>query len=410
MSRPDPKLPWWTKLAWRLYTPSPPVAGDVLMWCLRYTLPFTNLRIPVAIFRGRSRCDGQLGTVVTAGAGNGMNYLIHRFFESEPQREAVSNVPVWNLARTLQRLQATADLTIARVDRLSTRFLFDAGSLAIPEGVGATLTVPEDLAMLARRNHHLKDDLRVVRRNGLTSDITHAESDFEVFYHTMYVPFIRNRHGEHAVIRNIDWLRRTFGHGGLQWIRRDGQPIAGQILQRRGPILKFVVLGKISEEWAPVKSGTTDALYFFGIQHAKELGCKLIDLGGCRPSLGDGVLRHKRKWGALLVEQPYAYYDFLVHWTRFSGPVVAFLAHTPLVFRDRSGLSAIAVVDRSEAVTRAEAAKVHHAMWMPGLRRLYLVATAGWQAGQESPPQTVLLNLADVEDCDPQKLQTLGNT
>jgi len=151
-----------------------------------------------------------------------MNYLIHCFFESEPQREAVSNVPVWNLARILQRLQATADLTIARVDRLSTRFLFDAGSLAIPEGVGATLTVPEDLAMLARRNHHLKDDLRVVRRNGLTSDITHAESDFEVFYHTMYVPFIRNRHGEHAVIRNIDWLRRTFCHGGLQWIRRDG--------------------------------------------------------------------------------------------------------------------------------------------------------------------------------------------
>ena len=96
-----------------------------------------------------------------------------------------------------------------------------------------------------------------------------------------------------------------------------------------------------------------------------------------------------------------------MHWTRFSGPVVAFLAHTPLVFRDRSGLSAIAVVDRSEAVTRAEAAKVHHAMWMPGLRRLYLVATAGWQAGQESPPQTALLNLADVEDCDPQKLQTL---
>ena len=166
-------------------------------------------------------------------------------------------------------------------------------------------------------------------------------------------------------------------------------------------------MGKLSGEWAPVKSGTTDTLYFFGIQHAKELGCTLIDLGSCRPSLGDGVLRHKRKWGALLVEQPYAYYDLLVHWTRFSGPVVAFLAHTPLVFRDRSGLSAIAVVDRREPAKRAEAAKIHHAMWMPGLRRLYLVATAGWQAGQESPPQTVLLNLADVEDCDPQKLQTL---
>lgn len=152
------------------------------------------------------------------------------------------------------------------------------------------------------------------------------------------------------------------------------------------------------------------ALYFAFVNHAKALGCQRVDFGSCRPSLSDGVLRYKRKWRAHLVEQPYAHYDLLVHWTRFGGPVVAFLAHTPLVFRDRSGLSAIAVVDRSEPVTRAEAAKAHHAMWMPGLRRLYLVATAGWQARQESPPQTVLLNLADVEDCDPQKLQTLGNT
>ena len=151
-----------------------------------------------------------------------MNYLIHCFFESEPQREAVSNVPVWNLTRTLQRWRTTVDLTIVCVDRLSARPFFGADYLAVPEWVGATLTVPEDLTALARRSRHLKDDLRVVRRNGLTSDITHAESDFEVFYHTMYVPFIRNRHGEHAVIRNIDWLRRTFCHGGLQWIRRDG--------------------------------------------------------------------------------------------------------------------------------------------------------------------------------------------
>ena len=90
--------------------------------------------------------------------------------------------------------------------------------------------------------------------------------------------------------------------------------------------------------------------------------------------------------------------------------MAAFLAHTPLIFRDRGELSAVAVVDRNEPATRAEAAKIHHAMWMPGLRRLYLVAAGGWQAGQECPPQTVLVNLADVEDCDPQKLQTLWNT
>ena len=54
-------------------------------------------------------------------------------------------------------------------------------------------------------------------------------------------------------------------------------------------------------------------------------------------------------------------------------------------------------------MTRTEAERIHHAMWMPGLRRLYLVATAGWQAGQEGPPQMVLVNLTDAGRLRPSK-------
>jgi hypothetical protein len=226
----------------------------------------------------------------------------------------------------------------------------------------------------------------------------------------MYVPFIRSRYGEHAVIRNIDWLRRIFHRGGLLWVRQNGQPIAGLLFQRRQQLLRSIVLGTLHGEWAPMEAHAFAALYFALVNHAKALDCQRVDFGSCRPSLNDGVLRYKRKWDVSLVEQRKSYCDLLVHWNRFSGPVAAFLVHTPLVFRDRNGLSAVAVVDRREPAKRAEAAKIHHAMWMPGLHRLYLVATAGWRAGQESPPQTVLLNLADVEDCDPQKLQILWNT
>ena len=88
-------------------------------------------------------------------------------------------------------------------------------------------------------------------------------------------------------------------------------------------------------------------------------------------------------------------------------PVTAFLARTPLIFRDHGRLSAIHVMNQSELVTQTEVEKTYHAMWMPGLHRLYLASSSGWQAGQERPPQTVLVDLTDVEDCDPQKLQAL---
>jgi hypothetical protein len=73
------------------------------------------------------------------------------------------------------------------------------------------------------------------------------------------------------------------------------------------------------------------------------------------------------------------------------------------------GLSAIKVINHSGPATPTDIRKIHHSRWIPGLRRLYLVAVSGWQAGQEGPSQTVLVDLAGVEDCDPQTLQTLWN-
>lgn len=245
MTQSDPKPRWWSELAWRLYRRLPWPVIDIPGQCIPYILPCYSLRVPVAILRGPAHPDGQSGIVVTAGAEPGVSYWVQRFFVGQPRRELVGQAPVWNLARTLQRLQATANLTIARIDRLSARFLFDGNYLAVPEWVGTTLTVPEQIDTLTESNYALKRELRKVRRHGLTSDITHVESDFEVFYHTMYVPFIRNRHGEHAVIRSIDWLRRIFHHGGLLWVRQNGQLVAGLLFQRRHQLLRLIVLGTL---------------------------------------------------------------------------------------------------------------------------------------------------------------------
>ncbi|MGH7791976.1 MAG: hypothetical protein ACREOB_06625, partial [Thermodesulfobacteriota bacterium] len=271
------------------------------------------------------------------------------------------------------------------------------------------LTIPEDSRKLVKGSRNLKQDLRVVRRNNLYPEVTHAETDFEMFYHTMYVPFVRNRHGEHALIRDIHRSRRMFRQGGLQWIRCNGRPIAGRIFQRRDHVLKFVAQGTVNGEWSPVKEGAIAALYFFGIDHAKQLGCKLIDLGVSRPSLNDGVLRYKRKWGVTVVENGDIYYDFLLCWNRLNKAVASFLSNTPLIFRDHDGLSAISVIDQNEPATQNDAWKISHSMWMPGLQRLYLVATSGWQPVHDSPPQTTLIDLTDVGDCNPRMLQALGS-
>ncbi|MBI4532216.1 MAG: GNAT family N-acetyltransferase [Candidatus Latescibacteria bacterium] len=225
-----------------------------------------------------------------------------------------------------------------------------------------------------------------------------------MFYNTMYVPFIRRRHGKRAAVRNVYWLRRCFHQGGILWVLHGGRRIAGVFFQQWGQTLHLLALGTANGEWAPVKAGAIAALYYYSVEHARDLGCKTVDFGGSRPALTDGVLCYKRKWGMRLVEKRGSSYDFLVHWAYMDKPVTAFLAHTPLIFRDRGGLSAVAAIDGEGPVVLTEAWTIHHTMWIPGLRRLSLVAASGWESDNDAPPQTRLIDLTTVGDCDPRML------
>lgn len=399
----------WTKLARRLYGLLPVVTHDILQWRHRYVLPFKNLRIPLVILRGSTRADNNHGTLLIAGDEHGIEYMSHRFFEGEPQQELLGKVPLWTLARTLKHLRTSADLTIACTDRLSARIFFGADYLVVPKWVGSMLKVPEDPSKLTQKNHSLKEDLRIVRNNQLRPDFTQTTTDFELFYHTMYVPFIRKRHGKQAVVRSIKQLRRCFHQGGLICVRQSGKLIAGGIFQHRNQILRFIALGTTNGDSAPVKAGALAALYLFIINHAKELGCKFIDFGGCHPSLKDGLLRYKRKWGMKLIDKQNNYYDFLVHWIHFNSSVISFLSNTPLIFRDSRGLSGVYVIDSDKSATQTEAWKAYQSNWIPGLQRLYLIATSGWQEDIKGPAHTRLISLNPIENLNPRTLLKRDN-
>jgi hypothetical protein len=137
MMQSGPKPRWWSELAWRLYERLPWPVIDAPGRCIPYILPCYRLRVPIAILRGPAHPDGHPGTLIRAGAERGINYLVYRFFVGQPQRELVGKRPLWLLPRILKRLRVSADLTIVRVDRLSSRLSFDATYLFAPEWVGS---------------------------------------------------------------------------------------------------------------------------------------------------------------------------------------------------------------------------------------------------------------------------------
>lgn len=326
-------------------------------------------RIPVVLLRGPTNLSGQLGTLLVAGQDPWVSYLPSRFFVGEPQRELVGNVSPWELPALLNRLRTSADLTVARVDRLSARTWFGHDYLAVPEWVGTKLSVPDDLDKLMRSGGSLRRDMTLIRRHKFLPLVTRGNEDFEMFYHSMYLPFTRTRHGELAFMRKPHDLRHRLGRGGILWMLRDGQRVAGMQFERTGQTLDLLALGTVNGDLALVRDGAIAALYYHVIRLARELGCTMVDFRGSRPSLSDGLLRFKRKWGITLYDRSDTYYDLLIYWNGVHGVVKDFFSHTGLIFRDEGRLSAI----------HADESQDCGSLWVGGLHRLYLLTESGRQ-------------------------------
>ena len=373
----------WQDLAWRLYERTPVVLEDAAKRCMPYILLCSTVRMPVAILRGRARHSGKPATMVVAGARPWADYLPYRFFAGAPDREVIAHVRAWALPSLLRWLAHSADITIVHVNRLSAALYFGQDYLVVPGGAGCRLPLPVDIKELGRASKSVKHDLQAIRRERLVSEISYSESDFELFYYTMHVPYVRKRHGEFAVALNIHQLRRIFYRGGILWVRRAEQRIAGILFAQRNNTFHAVSLGTANGDLELRKDGALAALYVSSIECAIDQGCTSLNFGGSPPVLNDGVLRYKRKWGVELgaSQDPY---DYVILWKTPNERVMEFLSHVPLVFRGRNGLSGVTTIEPDHEDSAAQLSTIHRALWVPGLQHLVVVTTSDREGDHRS--------------------------
>jgi len=360
-------MPRW--LEW-VYERSPASVESAVQACLPLARPLLDHRVPVAMLRGPTMAGGW-GSVLLAGDGPAMEELPRRFFGGEPQRDELGAWPLWSLPTTLNRLGADADLVFARLDFISAGWLFRRGYLHVPEWLSSRIDVSSESEELAQDSHSLKDDLRVIRREGLSAELTFDPGDCGEFYHTMYLPYAHRRHGSVEILRPLRQLRRAVRHGGILWVRRGRERISGAVFERHRNVLRFLALGTLDGNTELLRAGALAALYLFLIRHAREQRVDTIDLRGTRPYLTDGVLRYKCKWGAKIVPHRITDFDYLVRWSRANESIRRFLRHTPLIFRNHGRLAAITAGNVEPFQASSEEDLRCQRLWLPGVDELF---------------------------------------
>ena len=344
-------------------------ASQPLVAAYQYTAPIRQIykdrRVPVKVVHGLIK-SGRRASLLVAGAGPSIDYMVGRFFTQTLHAETVGDVPLVDLTPTLRRLRASADMTIAQLPRLWSRWLVDE-YLRVPPWIGTRLPVPENPEQFARRHKHIWKDMSPARRNGLRPRMSYEATEFDRFYHEMYVPYATRRFGEHAAIRPQRQLRRLLHRGGvLMWIYQAEERIAGALLRQHDHGLDLLSLGLAGTGEDARRAGAIPAIYYFSLEHARSQGCAVIDCGNSRPSPADGVMWFKRKWGARLTPRTNIASDLLFRWERPNQAVRTFLSHTPLIIQKGRELSLVAALDDGDV------RGAYQSLWMDGLDRLYV--------------------------------------
>ena len=366
-----------------------PIDAALRVSCYSAVLLARNLLVRLTCMEGATRTG--CARVLVAGPDPLAYDLPRRLFSSSPKQTVIGMTPLWRLNSMLEKTERDFDLVLARVDKLAARSFFPSTYLRMPELIDTGRALPDNPASLLRASESLTRDIRVARQNGLETSFSGLLDDFEEFYRSMYIPFTRTRHGAAARLRNEISLRNCFRRGGLIWLTRGGERLAGLVFELTGDALRTSAYGTRDGYAGLTKKGVASALYFHAIRHAIEHGRRFLDLGGCRACLNDGVLLYKRKWGVRVRPRTANQFYTLIRWAAWNPAVATFFADLPVLHQAGSRLTAITAIPTAQIATQADVDKIYHALHVPGVDEFVIVNSCGWATNIAPPPSTVLI-------------------
>jgi hypothetical protein len=363
----------WNEARWQLPNWLWRDASALKEYAILLTRPYLNaLRL-----RGQTQAGPITLTYAISGADSNLKwYLESLLFVEQPLEEKIGNVPYWRIGQLIN--SPGSDLTLVGASKYLIHRLPTRNALVLPRLVNQTLDVRGDWDSVVRRLHPKlrRHELRLVRKYGYEYEVSDRDEDFETFYHRMYLPSMQGRHGRQALVGSYERARRHFKGGILFLVKREGRAVSGGLcyIQRGSRVVNFLLVGVLDADARLFKEGAQGAVYNAVIHWAHQRGYAEVDFQATDPFLAQGVLQHKRKWGATATIQSYKRLWIKVH--RNTPAVNRFLKDNPCIIINPHGdLQALFVADDPSNVSEDTRSEWESLSAMPGLNG-YLTLSA----------------------------------
>jgi hypothetical protein len=265
----------------------------------RHVKTIASLAAPIVLPLQRlvGRLPGSANPVVMlcAGAPSTADFVAGALLEVE-ERTVVGRLgsPLELRSAAFRRLCAGADLVAMEVPRAWQACLPAGTQLRMPAWVSQELlaygkppvTLPAPIRKEVRRHS---------RRNAYEVHFSTDPSDIRRFYANLYRPYVTARFGAGAVVVDEEQFLAVSRGMTLAMLTAAEDWVAGMLLQQRGETLHLGWFGSAS---VPPRAGASEVLDAHSIQWGAAKGVGRVIMGHSRPSLADGVVRYKSRFGA----------------------------------------------------------------------------------------------------------------
>jgi len=239
------------------------------------------------------------------GTGESLEAISSILFQEMPSANELPRIFLWQVPAQIRKYTGEQDLVVCELnqilkwsfDGLQTFFTVPRFIKQVFEGIDQPLD-----EILVSMNQTMRRNIRKLEKQGFTYSITHEETDFDHFYHHMYLPYITSRHeGQGMILDNYESTLNEFKKGELFLVMDGKDPVCGMICELDGDLCVAKEMGVLDADFDLVKRGVNVALWWYMLLWARDQGAKNFNFGSSRALISDGVFNFKRQWGTRVI-------------------------------------------------------------------------------------------------------------
>jgi len=227
-------------------------------------------------------------------------YISKLIFLDQPKMENKFKINIINYKKKIKKLNSKIDGILLKNDRFYSGYFEKQGFTSIPEWISTKLYITESWDNYKKNlSKSVKEDLRKIKKNKFTYEISHEKDKIKMFYYKMYLPYITKKYRKIESCAHFYAIKHLFETGNeILFIKQNDEYIFGGVFLKKKNKIYASYAGVMQGKYDYIQKGAIAASYYYLIQHSIENNAKEIDLGSCRPFVNDGLFSYKKKWGA----------------------------------------------------------------------------------------------------------------